>query len=208
MPTEPEFLNPRREVDAHERRLPHWSQGQVAVYVTWRLGDALPVELRARWRGEREEWLKLHPRPWSAEIEEEYHATFPDRFDAWLDAGMGSCALRRHDVRSLVEATLLFRHDLDYSIHDFVIMPNHVHVLFSATGAMSWEQIVSTWKRVSAHRINRLLKRAGPLWQEEVWDRLVRNERHFAACSNYIRENPARAKIRDDEFTVFQRCGA
>ena len=87
----------------------------------------------------------------------------------------------------------------------FVLMPNHVHVIFSPAAGASWQQFVASWKSISAHRLNRLRQRHGRLWQEESWDRLIRHERHMAACCHYIGENPGKAGLKSGEYTLFER---
>jgi putative transposase len=62
----PDFFHPERPIDKHGDRLPHWQQGEVIQFVTFRLGDALPKEKVARWKEQRELWLSTNPKPWRA----------------------------------------------------------------------------------------------------------------------------------------------
>lgn len=202
MPSAPRFFNPRADIDAHVRRLPHWRQDGVTSFVTWRLADALPAPIQSQWRSERDAWLLTHPKPWDEKTEAAYHRTFSDQFDAWLDAGSGSCLLRELPVRAHLDAALLGRHGVEYELHAFVVMPNHVHVLFSPYEHRPWERIVGAWKSISAHRINRAVGRRGALWQEESWDRMIRHAQQFTACRKYIRDNPIRARLGPDEYTL------
>ena len=39
-------------------------------------------------KDEREVWLRLHPEPWNAETEQEYHRRFSSAIERWLDAGL------------------------------------------------------------------------------------------------------------------------
>src|SRR5690606_1647656 len=57
-----------------------------------------------------------------------------------------------------------------------------------------------SWKGFTAREINQRICRTGPLWQDEYWDRLIRNERHYFKVAEYIRENPAKANLRDGQF--------
>ena len=50
--------------------------------------------------------------------------------------------------------------------------------------------------------INKLVKRTGPLWQEDYWDRMIRNEAHFYACKRYVVENPINAKLSITEYVL------
>ncbi len=73
---------------------------------------------------------------------------------------------------------------------DFVIMPNHVHVLVSPAPCQSLSQILKAWKSISARHINKALKQRGSFWQEESWDHIVRSPMHLEKYRQYIRDNP------------------
>ncbi len=186
------YFNPGKTVARHGGELPHWQQGDVFYFVTWRLADALPQEKLAQWREQRERWLRLHPRPWADETEEEYHHEFSDAMESWLDAGSGDCILREPEVAGEVAGVLRNRDGQDYLLDAFIVMPNHVHVLFRLGKNARLEQVIKAWKGVSARRINQMRGRQGKIWQEEYWDRIVRNSKHLAKCRKYIRENPVR----------------
>jgi REP element-mobilizing transposase RayT len=77
-------------------------------------------------------------------------------------------------------------------------MPNHVHVLLTPTPGMAPGTIVSSWKRYTARQSNKLLSRSGTFWQNDYWDRFIRNERHFEAAVSYIDQNPVKAGLVDE----------
>jgi len=83
-------------------------------------------------------------------------------------------------------------------------MPNHVHALFSLAPRWKLESILHQWKGSSARAINGHLKRAGPVWMKDYFDRMIRDVAHFWRCARYIRRNPVKAKLRVDEFTLFE----
>jgi putative transposase len=76
------FFNPYGEIRHTENRLPHWQQENAVYFITFRLADAVPSHLRNQWESERASWLRLHPEPWSIEIELEYHKRSPERSNA------------------------------------------------------------------------------------------------------------------------------
>jgi type I restriction enzyme R subunit len=199
------FLNPYAPIQKHKHRLPHWQQGSVYYFVTWRLADSLPKEKLARWREERDLWLSLHPRPWDTPTETEFHERFSGTIDEWLDASEGSCVLRDRVLAGCVAHTLLHFDSQRYVMDCFVVMPNHVHALFRLLTPHRLESVVKSWKGFSAREINRRLKRRGSLWQEDYWDRLIRNESHWASCRDYIRENPVKARLPQNQFMLFVR---
>ena len=173
--------------------------------VTWRLADSMPATVLTQLKHERDTWIRTHPKPWDTKTAEEFRRHFSERNDLWLDQGHGSCLLRNKEIATVVtEAILHFdgqRHDID----SFVVMPNHVHVLFPLLPPHRLEDVVKSWKGYSAREINRRTRQGGPLWQEDYWDRLIRDEDHFLRCRDYILENPAKAKLRDGEFVLFSK---
>ncbi|MFH1146132.1 MAG: transposase [Pseudomonadota bacterium] len=199
------FLNPEAPIEQHQHRLPHWQQGEVFCFVTWRLADSLPTERLKEWKAKREAWLCLHPEPWDEKTEEEYHERFSRQIDDWLDQGHGSCVLRDSKYAVIVADGIRHFDGERYGIVSFVVMPNHVHVLFRPCRSYRLEQIVKSWKGFTAREINRHTGKTGPLWQADYWDRLIRNPHHFVRCVQYIRENPVRAGLRSGEFIAYER---
>ncbi|MCU1337471.1 MAG: hypothetical protein JWO19_3052 [Bryobacterales bacterium] len=73
-------------------------------------------------------------------------------------------------------------------------MPNHVHVLW--TPQVSLPVLIREIKGPTALAANRLLGRTGnPFWQEEYFDRVVRNEAEFSQIRRYIEWNPVAATL-------------
>jgi REP element-mobilizing transposase RayT len=205
LPSPLKFFDPLADIETYHHKLPHWDQSDCPCFVTWRLDDALPKEKVESWQRERDAWLAHHPKPWSEEIAQEYHRTFSHRLDEWLDAGRGSCVLRQPDVRQIVAKAFAHFDGQRYDLLGYVIMPNHVHVLFRPRPSQHLVIILQSWKSYTAKAINKLLGGAGSVWQPEYWDRLIRNEPHLHACLAYIRDNPVKAKLGKDDFTLWQR---
>ena len=44
-------------------------------------------------------------------------------------------------------------------------------------------------------RINRVLGRRGKLWQDDYWDRYIRDEAHYRKVVHYIESNPVKAGL-------------
>ena len=73
-------------------------------------------------------------------------------------------------------------------------MPNHVHLLVEIWQTPQSE-LIQNWKGFSARRINRVLGRRGKLWQEDYWDRYIRDEAHYRKVVHYIESNPVKAGL-------------
>ncbi|MBM4333879.1 MAG: DUF1156 domain-containing protein [Deltaproteobacteria bacterium] len=203
-----QYFDPNEPISNLSGNLPHWRQEGVTYFVTFRLADSMPQEKLRQWDEEREAWLKEHPEPHDEEIRKEYYRLFPDRFQSWLDAGYGECLLARPELKQIVENALLNFQGDRYHLDEYVIMPNHVHVLVSPSGQSTLSKILQSWKSYTAHRINKHLKRNGPVWQKESFDHIIRSPSQMERVRQYIRDNPKgklQGKRRDDASTVMRR---
>lgn len=185
------YLDPSQGIDKHRHNLPHWQQGETWIFLTYRLADSLPESKLIAWQEQRNRWLAVHPEPWDEAAEREYHERFTSAIDHWLDQGHGSCLLK-HPENSKIVANAFDHFDGErYRLGPYVVMPNHVHLLFQPLGEHELPDLVHTWKRFTAREINKREGRSGPLWQADYWDRLVRSEEHFKWAARYIGKNPA-----------------
>ena len=128
---------------------------------------------------------------------------FSDRIDQWLDAGEGSCILRDPALARIVAEAFHFFDDKRYELVAFIVMPNHVHVLFRLRAPHRLEEVLKSWKGFTSREINKRIGSRGKLWQEDYWDRIVRNERHFLKCMEYIQKNPERAKLGAGQYVLY-----
>ncbi len=198
------FFNPYADIRQIKNRLPHWQQQGAVYFVTFRLADAVPMRLLKQWESERENWLRVHPEPWSFEIEQEYHQRFSGAIERWLDAGYGACLFRRGECARIVAGALNHFEGVRVAMISFVVMPNHAHALFVQNPEWPLEKLIQSWKRFTAGQINKVLERSGSLWQRDYFDRLVRDEKHFANCVRYIRRNPEKAGLSEGEFLLWE----
>jgi REP element-mobilizing transposase RayT len=198
------YFNSRGQIVFSANRLPHWQQAGGIYFVTFRLADSVPKQLLDRWVAEREGWLRFHPSPWSQEEEREYHERFTGAMERWLDAGHGSCVLRRPECARVVESALRHFDGQRCDLFTSVVMPNHVHALFRLREGHTLEKMVHTWKRFTARRVNAMLGSRGHLWQRDYFDRLVRDYAHFGRCVRYIRRNPEKARLRSGEYLLYE----
>jgi putative transposase len=195
---------PLRKNDVVERRrrsLPHWSQTDCTYFVTYRLADSLPKLKVLDLQRQKGNWLRVHPKPWGAAIERDFHFMFHAKTERWMDNGYGSCLLKDSAAREIVEKSLLYSNGDRFHLWSYVIMPNHVHVLVKPFAEGSLVEIVQSWKSFSAHNVNRLLNRSGCLWMNEYFDHAVRSERQLEHFRNYITSNPLSAHLPKESFS-------
>jgi type I restriction enzyme R subunit len=211
-----ELFDPNEETVIREGTLPHWYQPGVTYFVTFRAEDSVPQSLLRSWHGRRDAWLRSHgidPRSSNCkailrqfpELEREYNLTFTREFMEYLDRGYGACGLRQPALAAIVAESLQRFDGERYLLGDFIVMPNHVHLLTCLLGTTEMEQQCKSWKRFTAGEINRLLGRSGRFWQEESFDHLVRSPEQFEYLRAYIANNPIKAGLRAGEYLHYVR---
>jgi AICAR transformylase/IMP cyclohydrolase PurH len=93
-------------------------------------------------------------------------------------------------------------------------MPDHVHLLLTPLEAKTgrWVplgELLKSIKSYSALRVNRQRARAGPLWQDESFDRIIRDARDLEEKWQYMWHNPVTAGLvsRPEEYHWFWSSG-
>jgi carbamoylphosphate synthase large subunit/REP element-mobilizing transposase RayT len=198
-------FDPHGEVEIKRRHLPHWEQKGATYFVTFRLADAVPASVLAEWRDERERWLKFHPQPWNWKTSRDYIRLCEESREEWLDQGHGSCVLRDPQFAKIVSDALLHFHGERYLLDDFVVMPNHVHLLVKPLGDHSLGEILRSWKSYTAKHVNQMAGRDGAVWMAESFDTIVRDLPQLFALREYIAQNPVKARLDKENSLVGRR---
>jgi putative transposase len=189
-------LHPDQPVTFYFRNLPHWRQDGATYFVTFRLADSLPQCKLQELASLKQKWESQNPPPRSEKQWEELSRMTMQQVESWLDQGMRSCVLEQWEISQRVVSALHHFDDERYELGCYVVMPNHVHAILRPFVSINpLERILQSRKRLMAQEINQLLKRSGPLWQEESFDRIIRNEEHLYRCIQYIGRNPVRANL-------------
>ena len=173
-----------------ERNLPHWQQDGTTYFITFRLADSIPLNIVARIKSEREVWLKQHTEPYTENEWQKYNKLFSEKIHQLLDAGTGSCILVNKEISDIVKNALLYFESERYKLGEWVIMPNHLHVLLTPLNGWSIEKITHTWKSFTANQINKKMNKTGNVWQHESYDHIVRSEKQLNLIAQYIIDNP------------------
>lgn len=159
------------------RRLPHLYVSGRPIFITFRLKDSQPVN-----------------RPFPVE-----NITSGNAFaamDRLLDeAQFGPVYLKQPEIAQVVIESIHRGVELEhYDLHAWVVMSNHVHLLLTPHIPVS--DLMRSLKRTTAARTNGILNRTGhSFWQEERFDRLVRNDEEFRRTLRYIENNPVKAGL-------------
>ena len=87
------------------------------------------------------------------------------------------------------------------NLHVCVVMPDHVHLIFTPlinaqrNEITSLARIMNAIKGASSHEINRALRRTGQVWQAESFDHVLRSSENLDAKIAYVFANPVRAGL-------------
>jgi putative transposase len=82
-----------------------------------------------------------------------------------------------------------------YRLAAAVVMADHVHLLLSPLPTYDLSRVMKGIKGVSARKINQQRQASGTVWQDESWDRIVRDEDEFAEKLQYMADNPVKAGL-------------
>jgi type I restriction enzyme R subunit len=126
-----------------------------------------------------------------------------DQFEIHLDACHGACLLRRRELAQIVAESLLKFSGDRYELTDFVVMPNHVHLLAAFPDEDQMIKQCSNWKRFTARKINAATAKRNEFWQQEAFDHLVRSPEHFEHYRKYIAENGSRANLPTTDYLAY-----
>ncbi|MDB6140472.1 MAG: hypothetical protein JWO94_3544 [Verrucomicrobiaceae bacterium] len=210
------FFNSRAPLEITQKRLPHWEQGGATYFITFRTADSIPRDVLTKWLDERSHWLSQHgiegsKNDWQQQLESlsdsakyEYHRTLTMLWHEHLDNCHGACLLRQAELAQIVADALLHFDGQRYHISDFVIMPNHVHVLVGVDQIGDMRRLCRSWKKYSATQINNRLRLKGEFWQSDSFDHLVRNENSYLKFRRYIADNPVKAQLGPGEYHLWQ----
>ncbi len=206
-----EIFDPKAEFHIHEHCRPHWSQAGAVVFITFRTEDSIPREVIQRWEREKQEWLRTHSYPnsghWSdvvPTLPDKERAEFQRQFqrcrEEFLDTCQGACLLRQPALAEIVSDSLLKFDGDRYRMGDFVVMPNHVHLLVAFGSESGLKDQCASWLRYTARQINLATGQTGKFWQQEPFDHLVRSLEQYDYLRQYIADNPRKANLRPGEF--------
>jgi putative transposase len=79
------------------------------------------------------------------------------------------------------------------SIHAYVLMPNHVHILASFDDILLAPELTRRVGQQYSLYFNKRLGRTGSTWESRFWSHPVSTERYLLTCQRYIEANPVRA---------------
>jgi len=82
-----------------------------------------------------------------------------------------------------------------FKVYDFVVIPNHVHILLTIPGDLSIEKAMQLIKGGFSFRAKKELGFPGEVWQGGFSDVRITDEQSFRHHREYIESNPVRAGL-------------
>ena len=99
----------------------------------------------------------------------------------------GACLLQtERNAGLLINVMRDYTTEGKFKIHDFVVMPNHVHFLITVGGRMSIEKAVGMIKGRFSYLLQRETGYLGGIWQRGFSEMRVENRKSFLAHCEYI----------------------
>lgn len=82
-----------------------------------------------------------------------------------------------------------------YAIHEFVVMPNHFHLLITPGPLLALERCLQLIKGGFSFRAKKELQFAGEIWEKSFTNHRIRDAVDYTNHRKYIWENPVRAGL-------------
>jgi putative transposase len=92
--------------------------------------------------------------------------------------------------RDLIMAAIRKFEGQRYELFAYVVMDDHIHVRLAPLPPNELRKILHSWKSFTARQMQKEHKRFGQVWQEESFDRIIRDDQEFAQKAAYIIGNP------------------
>jgi REP-associated tyrosine transposase len=95
----------------------------------------------------------------------------------------------------LIRCMLEYRERGAYLLHEFVVMPNHLHLLLTPGGETSLEKALQLIKGGSSHQIHQQRGNKIQIWSSGFHEATIRDEADYEGRRHYIRMNPVEAGL-------------
>jgi putative transposase len=82
-----------------------------------------------------------------------------------------------------------------FLLHEFVVMPDHIHLILTPDIRIPMERAVQFAKGGFSHRCSKELLMKGEVWQRGFTDHRIRDDGDYARHRDYIHMNPVQAGL-------------
>jgi putative transposase len=109
----------------------------------------------------------------------------------------------------LIDKILEYRGKGDYLLHEFVVMPNHLHLILTPQDAVTLEKAMQLIKGGSSHKVHRVRGIKMQIWQSGFHESRVIDHIDYKKKSDYIIFNPVAAKLvgKPEDWLFGSACG-
>ena len=195
-------MNQQQFKPFYRRNLPHFSKNGVEYFITSRLDGTLPViVVQALQEQEALEKLKIENNLELSEDErriqkDKINRKYFGKYDSLLDEETyGLTLLKQPELAKIVADAFIHFDSTDkkYELICFCIMSNHFHLVFKIIkDDYPISKIMQSIKGFSARMINKKSGKNGDVWQDENYDRIVRNGEELGRIIRYTLNNPVK----------------
>lgn len=98
-------------------------------------------------------------------------------------------------ISILLKALMDCRRKGVYQLHDFVIMPDHLHLILTPGKEVSLEKALQMIKGGSSHHIGTERPSRFPVWQAGFHEHWIRSAHDYQRCREYVEQNPVKAGL-------------
>lgn len=193
-------------LEEYRRKLPHFQPISAMFFITFRLFGSIPMEVLEEIKNNSYSnsdkinfnTLKLNG-----------NELFFDQMDSYLDKEInGPYHLSNPNIAKIVSDSILYRDGKDYKLVCLCIMSNHLHMIIYKL-QKPLHVILKELKSYTGKEANKVLgfsrnqtlavgAKSKRFWQEESFDRVVRNRIDLANKVDYVINNPVKAGLVDN----------
>ena len=189
-------------MDFYRRNLPHWQPNGAEYFVTFRLAGSLPRTVIEKLKEQRDRFISKNKSSDSyLKDKVAFEAHLFKTYDQLLDkAATGPVWLKNEHIAKIAIESIHFYDQKLYDLYAFVIMSNHVHMVFRHLKEnheidFPVTDIMKSIKSYTGKESNKLLDRSGQFWQCESYDRVIRDDLELENVILYTLSNPVKANL-------------
>jgi putative transposase len=97
----------------------------------------------------------------------------------------------------LTEVLMHGRRHLEILLHDYVIMPDHVHLLLTTRDDVPAAPLVDALQKKFAKEIALQFGYSGEVWESQFKDQKIKSPQDCVECAKHIHSNPVRVGFCD-----------
>jgi putative transposase len=94
-----------------------------------------------------------------------------------------------------IEVLYHYRTLQKYALHEFVVMPNHFHLILTPATDTTLERTIQLIKGGFSFQSKERFGRSGPMWLRSFHDRRIRDAAEYVRCRDYLHRNPVEARL-------------